>query len=246
MPLLLLLRKKSRSRRLLICKRIRNAFGLLPTFCDSAFGTKFHMFFCQVSLIILIPCRSKLYIACSDFFIQKIRVRSYRCSSFFAKSHVHVGYSFASAFVTPLAYYQLFAIVPSAQSFICFFLSSFFNHTHSMSEQALYRLLRFFIQKIRVRSCRCSSFFAKSHVHVGYSFASAFVTPLAHYQLFASLQNDTVSTLLRLINGFQIIFKHFTQVCYVFSIFKLFTRQTVKNKVINHILLSEICLIDKF
>ena len=71
MPLLLLLRKKSRSRRLLICKRIRNAFGSLPTFCDSAFGTKFHMFF----------------------------------------------------------------------------LSSFFNHTHSMSEQALYRLLRFFYTK---------------------------------------------------------------------------------------------------
>ena len=35
-PLLLLLRKKSRSRRLLICKRIRNAFGSLPTFCKLA------------------------------------------------------------------------------------------------------------------------------------------------------------------------------------------------------------------
>ena len=37
-PLFLLIRKGSRSRRLLICKRIRNAFGSLPTLCENAFG----------------------------------------------------------------------------------------------------------------------------------------------------------------------------------------------------------------
>ena len=36
--LFLLIRKGSRSRRLLICKRIRNAFGSLPTLCENAFG----------------------------------------------------------------------------------------------------------------------------------------------------------------------------------------------------------------
>ena len=36
--LFLLIRKGSRSRRLLICERIRNAFGSLPTLCENAFG----------------------------------------------------------------------------------------------------------------------------------------------------------------------------------------------------------------
>ena len=38
LSLFLLIRKGSRSRRLLICKRIRNAFGSLPTLCENAFG----------------------------------------------------------------------------------------------------------------------------------------------------------------------------------------------------------------
>ena len=57
--------------------------------------------------------------------------------------------------------------------------------TSSTSEQAIYRLLWFFLQKIRAHSCRCSSFIAKGHICVGYSVASAFITPLAHYQPFA-------------------------------------------------------------
>ena len=36
-----------------------------------------------------------------------------------------------------------------------------------------------------VAICRCSSFFAKGHIRVGYSVASALITPLAHYQPFA-------------------------------------------------------------
>ena len=43
------------------------------------------------------------------------------------------------------------------------------------SEQALYRLLRFFMQKIRVRSFRCSSSFAKSHARLAYSFVNALI-----------------------------------------------------------------------
>ena len=39
---LLLFRKRSRSRRLLACKRTRNAYGSLPTFCEFApVGAKF-------------------------------------------------------------------------------------------------------------------------------------------------------------------------------------------------------------
>ena len=57
--------------------------------------------------------------------------------------------------------------------------------TSSTSEQAIYRLLCFFLQKIRAHSCRCSSFIAKGHICVSYSVASAFITPLAHYQPFA-------------------------------------------------------------
>ena len=43
------------------------------------------------------------------------------------------------------------------------------------------------MQKIRVRSCRCSSFFAKGHAHAGYSLASALMTPLVRYQPCASV-----------------------------------------------------------
>ena len=73
----LLYRKRSHSRRLFGCKRPHNAFGSLPTFCELClrqeylYGSAF-------------SSRSKLYIACSDFFV-KIRVRSCRCSSFFPK-----------------------------------------------------------------------------------------------------------------------------------------------------------------
>ncbi len=42
------------------------------------------------------------------------------------------------------------------------------------SEQALYRLLCFFMQKIRDRSCRCSSFIAKRHARLACSFVNAF------------------------------------------------------------------------
>lgn len=40
-----LFRKRSRSRRLLICKRIHNAFGSLPTLCECAFGNHASNFF---------------------------------------------------------------------------------------------------------------------------------------------------------------------------------------------------------
>ena len=47
--------------------------------------------------------------ACSDFlFVQKIS-HTLHCSSAFAKKYVCVGYSLASALITPLAHYHLFA-----------------------------------------------------------------------------------------------------------------------------------------
>ena len=46
--------------------------------------------FMEVQVLLSAPRRSKLYIACSDFFLQKIRVRSCRCSSLFAKGHVRI------------------------------------------------------------------------------------------------------------------------------------------------------------
>ena len=49
---------------------------------------------------------------------------------------------------------------------------------------AKFALLRFSLQK-NIRPLPCSSFFAKAHVHVGYSVASALITPLALYQPFA-------------------------------------------------------------
>ena len=45
---------------------------------------------------------------------------------------------------------------------------------------AKFALLRFSLQK-NIRPLPCSSFFAKAHVHVGYSVASALITPLALY-----------------------------------------------------------------
>ena len=61
-----------------------------------------------------------------------------------------------------------------------------FESSHSDHVGASYiSLALIFLQKIRVLSCRCFSLFAKGHVRIVYSFASARVTPLAHYQPFA-------------------------------------------------------------
>ena len=50
------------------------------------------------------------YISLALIFCAKIRVRSFRCSSFFVKGHVQVGYSLVNAFITPLFHYQPFTI----------------------------------------------------------------------------------------------------------------------------------------
>ena len=55
------------------------------------------------------------------------------------------------------------------------------------SEQALLVPIFLFHKKIS-HPRRCSSFSAKGHVHVGYSLASALITPLAHYQPFAAVR----------------------------------------------------------
>ena len=44
----------------------------------------------------------------------------------------------------------------------------------------------FYYRKISHVRCHSSSF-AKGHIRVGYSIASALITPLAHYQPFASI-----------------------------------------------------------
>ena len=93
------------------------------------------------------PRRSKLYIACSDFFLQKIRVRSCRCSSFFAKSHARLAYSFVNALIYGSLSLPTFCDSAFGILFHMLFLSSSFNHTLSMLDQALYRLLRFFYTK---------------------------------------------------------------------------------------------------
>ena len=38
--------------------------------------------------------------------------------------------------------------------------------------------------------CAVGAFLAKGHIRVGYSVASALITPLAHYQPFAKRRND--------------------------------------------------------
>ena len=58
----LLFRKRSHSRRLLICKRIRNAFGSLPTFYECACGT-LKPRFCCVFLFI----ESLEFLICTTF-----------------------------------------------------------------------------------------------------------------------------------------------------------------------------------
>ena len=57
-----------------------------------------------------LPRQSKLYIACSDFF-SKIRVRSYRCSSFFVKRHARLSCSVVNALTTARCRYHLFTIL---------------------------------------------------------------------------------------------------------------------------------------
>ena len=102
MPLLLLFRKRSRSRRLLICKRIRNAFGSLPTFCEYVCGT-------NISMVRLFTSEQALYRLL--WFFSKIRVRSYRCSSFFVKRHAQLSCSVVNALTTARCRYHLFTIL---------------------------------------------------------------------------------------------------------------------------------------
>ena len=59
------------------------------------------------------------------------------------------------------------------------------SHSDHVGASYISLALIFFLQKIRVCSCRCFSLFAKGHVRIVYSFASARVTPLAHYQPFS-------------------------------------------------------------
>ena len=52
---------------------------------------------------------------------------------------------------------------------------------------------RFFFAEKSVIMLRHSSFIAKGHIRVGYSVASALITPLAHYQPFASVPAAGIS-----------------------------------------------------
>ncbi|MCI5970478.1 MAG: hypothetical protein MRZ29_04940 [Oscillospiraceae bacterium] len=71
-------------------------------------------------------------------------------------------------------HYHLFASVPSEQDIFIGYLS------HNVG--AKFALLHFFFGKKNIRPLPCSSFFAKRHIHDGYSFASALIT--AHGHLF--------------------------------------------------------------
>ena len=101
------------------------------------------------------PRRNKRKIACS-FFIQK-RTRLKRCSSFFAKGHVQVGYSLVNALITPSFHYQPFVIA-------CLRHGS-----------------------IGIYKRRCSSFFAKRHARLICSFVNALTTARCHYHLFTTM-----------------------------------------------------------
>ena len=70
-----------------------------------------------------------------------------------------------------------------------------FKSCHSDHVGAKFALLRFSVQK-NIRPLPCSSFIAKGHVHVGYSFASAFVTPLVHYHPFARVPSALKALIL--------------------------------------------------
>ena len=59
MPLLLLFRKRSHSRRLFACKRAHNAFGSLPIFCESACRCRC---FYGAAFLKICRCRSIRYV----------------------------------------------------------------------------------------------------------------------------------------------------------------------------------------
>ena len=98
----LLFRKKARVRRLFACKRAHNAFGSLPPFCECAPAA-------QMRINRSHPLFRGEPFGSPCFFCAKTRLHFIGCRSFFAKRHVCVGYSLASALITPLAHYHLFA-----------------------------------------------------------------------------------------------------------------------------------------
>ena len=59
-----------------------------------------------------------------------------------------------------------------------------FKSRHSHHVEAKRTLLRLFLFKKAIRPLPCFSSFVKGHVQVGYSLASALITPLFHYQPF--------------------------------------------------------------
>ena len=76
----------------------------------------------------IISATSEWTLLHSDFLFHKKSVITLRHSSFFAKGHVRVGYSLASALITPLAHYQPFAVCALRRS--CFPCSSFSVKSH--------------------------------------------------------------------------------------------------------------------
>ena len=116
-----------------------------------------------------------------------------RCSSFFAKRHVCVGYSLASALITPLAHYHLFARNASAA------------HGHLFCSReprrnGLCSVPIFLCRKIS-HALRRSSSFVKSHAQFACSFVNALATAHNRYQLFTILRlrrSQNPMSLLRL------------------------------------------------
>ena len=61
MPLLLLYRKRSHLRRLFSCKRLHNAFGSLPTFCEAAPAAQISLWFAFPTAVHEIACSVLFY-----------------------------------------------------------------------------------------------------------------------------------------------------------------------------------------
>ena len=98
----LLFRKRSRSAHLLACKRARDDSLSLTTFRDfCACGA--YISFWQVD-----PPRSKVRFA-PTYFLSKISHPPTSLLLLFRKKALRVGYSLASALITPFAHYHLFA-----------------------------------------------------------------------------------------------------------------------------------------
>ena len=141
------------------------------------------------------------FISLALIFYIKIRVRSYRCSSFFVKRHAQLSCSVVNALTTAHNRYHLFTILRAFGTLKPLILLHFRIspvRTCAPRRNGLCSVPIFLCRKIS-HALRHSSSFVKSHAQFACSFVNALATAHNRYRLFTILRTPCAQKLLILL-----------------------------------------------